>query len=346
MNEKFIGGLVSVIIPTFNRRELVQEALASVVQQSWPNIEIIVIDDGSTDGTFESLTNWQNNNPEIAFTLLRQDNAGVAAARNNGLTQAKGEFLYMLDSDDLIFPDAIETLAKMLSVGNWPYSLANIHSTNENCKIIIRDTLGISQQSEQKIYSNQWMTHAALYRRSTLLESGLFNNSLVIGEDTEFQWRVVATSGLGVSTPKYIGLRRQHSFGHLSFNRSDLQRMRHSLQAQIVFRQWLKSRNLNVEITDMRYRFRILFRALQFGIAGDWESKNGAMSLFYPAANEPSEKMIFLRLITGVHWRPYFYFLFSIFKCVQGLRQAYLFMGRVRYIRHSGTKTLLNDSLK
>lgn len=91
--------LVSVIIPTYNRAGLVQEAVASVLDQTWRDFEILVVDDGSTDGTPEALSSWR------AVRVLRcRRRQGVAAARNLGVAQAQGEWLAFLDSDDLWLP--------------------------------------------------------------------------------------------------------------------------------------------------------------------------------------------------------------------------------------------------
>ncbi|WP_394700015.1 glycosyltransferase family 2 protein [uncultured Parasphingorhabdus sp.] len=340
INTEYVSGLVSVIIPTFNRKQLVQDALASVVAQTWPDIEIIVVDDGSTDGTFERLTRWQRDNPEIAFTVLHQDNAGVASARNNGLAHARGEFLYMLDSDDLVFPDALETLVQLLSAGNFPYAIANIHSSDENGRILAADKSGISRSSEQNILSNSWMTHAALYRRSTLLESGIYNNSLVVGEDTEFVWRVVAKTGSGSSTSKYIGLRRQHSFGHLSFNRTDHECTKSSLQARLAFREWANSENLEIEKTDMRYRIAIVGMAIRFGCAGDWESKDHAKRLYVCIMNHPDRKPNFVDILAMPNRRLYYHFLLSIYLAAKGIRGVYRFVRNLRDSGHQGAKAI------
>jgi glycosyltransferase involved in cell wall biosynthesis len=94
--------LVSVIIPTYNRAELVQEALASVEAQTFRDFEILVVDDGSTDDTAEALASLKG------IRVLRHDcRRGVAAARNLGIAEARGEWLAFLDSDDLWLTDKL-----------------------------------------------------------------------------------------------------------------------------------------------------------------------------------------------------------------------------------------------
>ena len=94
--------LVSVIIPTYNRADLVRQALASVAAQTFPGFEIVVVDDGGTDGTYEVLSAG----PE--FRVLRHPSRrGVSAARNTGIAAARGEWLAFLDSDDLWRPDKL-----------------------------------------------------------------------------------------------------------------------------------------------------------------------------------------------------------------------------------------------
>jgi glycosyltransferase involved in cell wall biosynthesis len=101
--------LVSVIIPTYNRAVLLSEAVNSVLLQTYQNIEIIVIDDGSTDNTTEVMAAFGD---RVRYT--RRPNAGVNAARNLGLKQARGEFVALLDSDDLWAPFKIELQVRLL----------------------------------------------------------------------------------------------------------------------------------------------------------------------------------------------------------------------------------------
>ena len=94
--------LVSVIIPTYNRADLVRQALASVKAQTYRDFEIVVVDDGGTDGTFEALAAGRE-----LRVLRHPGRRGVAAARNLGVAAARGEWLAFLDSDDLWLPDKL-----------------------------------------------------------------------------------------------------------------------------------------------------------------------------------------------------------------------------------------------
>src|SRR5947207_2276441 len=98
--------LVSVIIPTYNYARFIAEALASVQSQTYSNWEMIVVDDGSTDDTEAVVKRIAADERRISY--LRQENAQQAAARNNGIRQAKGNYFQFLDADDLIEPQKLE----------------------------------------------------------------------------------------------------------------------------------------------------------------------------------------------------------------------------------------------
>lgn len=99
-----IQDLVSTIIPVYNRPMMLREAVASVLAQTWRPIEVIIVDDGSTDETVSVADGFAQSHPEI-IRVLRQDNAGPGVARQHGLEFASGEFVQFLDSDDLLLPE-------------------------------------------------------------------------------------------------------------------------------------------------------------------------------------------------------------------------------------------------
>ena len=95
---------VSVIIPTYNRENFISECVQSVLAQTMPAREIIVVDDGSTDATYNILSDFGFNSISTQKTVLRyffQENRGVSAARNLGIREARSEYIALLDSDDL-----------------------------------------------------------------------------------------------------------------------------------------------------------------------------------------------------------------------------------------------------
>ena len=94
--------LVSVIIPTFNRGWILKEAIDSVLDQEFDDYELIIVDDGSADDTQEILDSYGED-----IIVLRQSNKGVSAARNRGITEATGQLIAFLDSDDLWLPEKL-----------------------------------------------------------------------------------------------------------------------------------------------------------------------------------------------------------------------------------------------
>ena len=117
--------LISVIIPAYNHERYIEECVRSIMAQTYQNLELIVIDDGSTDGTFEKL---QALKPECELRFVRvvmetQENQGTCATLNRLLDKTNGEYIYSLASDDAAKPQAIETLHSFLSE-NPDYVLA------------------------------------------------------------------------------------------------------------------------------------------------------------------------------------------------------------------------------
>lgn len=105
-----VKNTVSVLIPAYNAERFVGAALQSALGQTWPHIEIIVVDDGSKDQTFAVAKRYQS----AKVKILRQENRGAAAARNTALREAQGDFLQCLDADDLLSPDKIREQIELL----------------------------------------------------------------------------------------------------------------------------------------------------------------------------------------------------------------------------------------
>ncbi|MCK5096853.1 MAG: glycosyltransferase [Desulfobacteraceae bacterium] len=96
MNNNIDNPIVSVVIPTYNRKDIISRAIESVRNQTYKNYEIIIVDDGSTDGTVDYIKNHYNNK----IHCISQENQGASSARNKGISEAKGKYIAFLDSDD------------------------------------------------------------------------------------------------------------------------------------------------------------------------------------------------------------------------------------------------------
>ncbi len=132
---KMKNSKISVIIPVYNGEEFLEDCLNSVLNNTYKNIEIIVINDGSTDKTSEILKKYQNYN----FKIIEQENSGVSQARNTGLKTATGDYIMFLDADDIINNDYLESLIKTLHKNKLDIiksSYGNFKITTKNIELI------------------------------------------------------------------------------------------------------------------------------------------------------------------------------------------------------------------
>ena len=176
---------VSVIIPTYNRGELLCLAIDSVLKQSYRDYEVIVVDDGSTDDTANLVRPYLDR-----ITYIVQRNGGVAAARNNGIGAARGEFLAFLDSDDLWRPEKLETQVRFADA-NPQYGLiaTEISSFNQRGRVPARTkstmyAIKNGMVVEDLLFANWIQTSTVLVRRACLEHTGIFDESVgQFGED-------------------------------------------------------------------------------------------------------------------------------------------------------------------
>jgi glycosyltransferase involved in cell wall biosynthesis len=190
----------SVIIPTWNRRDMVARAIDSVLAQTRPVEEVIVVDDGSTDGTGEFLAQRYGER----ITLLAQANAGVSAARNRGLAAARGRYLALLDSDDVWLPEKTERQVAFLDAHpEIGMVLCDVFRVGVDGALI--DVFERRRQIPEDGQALQWVLRdpalaplSALMRREVYEDVGGFDPTLRTAEDLDFHLRVAARWGIGV----------------------------------------------------------------------------------------------------------------------------------------------------
>lgn len=184
---------VSVVIPTRDRAQYIVEAIESVLAQTYPDYEIIVIDDGSTDSTRESLAQYVKND---RLRYERQDALGVSAARNHGVRLARGRFIALLDSDDLFLPTKLE---KQMALFGQDPELGFVHCNfskfdDQDRELGVRDT----SRHQGSIYPQilqEWsvlMAMPCMLVRKVVFETvGGFDEQMSWAEDMDL-WRRIA----------------------------------------------------------------------------------------------------------------------------------------------------------
>lgn len=113
--------MISVIIPVYNAQKVLSEAIESVLNQSYRNFELLLIDDGSTDASPSICDSFASKDHRVR--VIHKKNGGVSSARNCGLDAAKGEFISFVDNDDLLYPDFLGTMVN--SIGTYDFLLAS-----------------------------------------------------------------------------------------------------------------------------------------------------------------------------------------------------------------------------
>lgn len=212
--------LVSVIIPTYNRARLLIDALESVKCQTYRPIEAIIIDDGSTDNTQEVVKHFSEANSSECFQIicLHQKNKGPSAARNAGLIAASGEYVQFLDSDDLIHPNKIELHISLLRKHPDIHCIfsdrKNFDSHPKWAKIGFIDAKKV--KSETYYLSFKFLSNAGLYRKNSCFLAGLWNEHLWLGEDLEFNLRILRLNEWILYLNYYLSACRQHSGSRLT----------------------------------------------------------------------------------------------------------------------------------
>ena len=181
---------ISVIIPTYNRRNTLPRAVESVLNQTYKPIEIIVVDDGSTDGTKEMFSDMY---PLVRY--IYQVNSGVSSARNTGIKSAGGDWIALLDSDDEWLPEKLDRQVKLLQDNT---EIRFCH-TNE---IWIRNNVRINQRKKHQKYGGNIFKKcldicrispsSSLFHMSVINDVGLFDESLVVCEDYDLWLRITA----------------------------------------------------------------------------------------------------------------------------------------------------------
>lgn len=195
--------LISVIVPVHNAERHLKEALDSVLAQSYRPIEIVAVDDGSTDGSAGVLASYGD-----AVAVIRQPNAGPAAARNAGIQRARGEFISFQDADDRLHPDKLQRqYAQFEANPGMDLSVCLVENFWDGDAV--DEPAKLAERLLPKIFRGV-VVQAVLARRSLFDRIGMFNPEMRFCEDTDWYLRAAENKVPGLWLEEVLVYRRVH----------------------------------------------------------------------------------------------------------------------------------------
>ncbi len=180
--------LLSVVIPVYNVEEYLREALDSVRNQSYKNVEFIAINDGSTDSSVEILKEYQSKDDR--FRIFEQENVGLSATRNRGLEEANGEIVYFFDSDDILVEGTFEKVIRRMVETNSQLIMFGLILIDKNGNELPRSTLKKRWEIESPITGKAFLQqiipanrYGAVVQKYFIQKSLLTKNNLTFEEN-------------------------------------------------------------------------------------------------------------------------------------------------------------------
>lgn len=292
------AGLVSTIIPVFNRAAMLSEAANSVLAQTYRPIEIIIVDDGSTDATPLAAESLAAEHGDV-IRVIRQPNAGPGVAREAGRQLAQGEFIQYLDSDDLLRPQRFEKLVAALREypdASVAYGMTRYcdHTGNE-----IPATWKNPNQQQATMFPSflkqrWWDTPSPLYRRTVTDAAGPWTR-LRIEEDWEYDARIASLGTRLAFVPEVLVDIRMHAEAALSRGKAlDPTRLRDRAAAHALILSHAKRAGISPAAPEMRHFARELFLlSRQCGAGGLEEESRTLFDLAREASGDQGDRLQF-----------------------------------------------------
>ncbi len=218
--------LFSLIVPVYNTKEYLEDCLHSISIQDFEDYELIIVDDGSTDGSERISDNYclENKNAKV----IHQSNQGLAGARNTGLKAAKGEWIWFIDSDDFIVPGALSALVERMRFAKgdlYAFQFVRTDENGENSEeIFFREFQEIFKLERERdflwnidhrvlAYKDGWEAPSRLYKRSIIMDNDLSfkNTKEVFAEDLCFLAEYMMCAKAEVMLVNYLYCYRQRN---------------------------------------------------------------------------------------------------------------------------------------
>lgn len=238
--------LISIIVPVYNVEFFLAKCLDSLINQTYSNIEIICINDGSTDSSLEILQQYKKQSSKIK--IISTDNRGLASARNLGLNNASGDFLTFVDSDDWLDPETIETVYKDGFFNNPKIDVVcfGIRRVINNDKTPYRSYTSNQIRPINDSYALTLSVEACgkLYRRQFLLSNHIMFPVGLYYEDITFHWACISYANEVVTTKSifYNYRMRDDSIMGASNNKKPHMAIHHLYNLERLYEIWSKNK--------------------------------------------------------------------------------------------------------
>ncbi len=188
---------VSVVVPAYNISTYIADALKSLEKQTFQDFEVLIVDDGSTDNTAEIVQSFCQR--DSRFRLLKKQNGGLASARNYGIARAKGEYIALLDGDDIYLPDKLASHVTQLDRGSKigvVYSASRAIRDDGKPTLMVLSGKPIKSDPLKALLCKNFLGHGSngVFRRCIVDEIGGFDETLPRCEDLDFWLRIALTS--------------------------------------------------------------------------------------------------------------------------------------------------------
>jgi hypothetical protein len=288
-------GLVSTIIPVYNRAIMLKEAVASVLEQAYRPIEIIIIDDGSNDETASVADELANANSK-EISVIHQSNTGPGLAREAGRQRARGEFIQYLDSDDVLLPNKFELqVSGLRSNPQCAVSYGKTRYRDADGNVAPSAWKGTGDKVDEMfpgfLLSRWWDTPTPLYRATICKQAGPWTD-LRLEEDWEYDCRIAS---LGVRLhycDEFVVEVRDHNQNRLCKGAAlDAQRMRERARAHSLILKHARKADLAEDSPEMQHFARELFLlSRQCGAAGLARESKELFNLAKDASGEQRSK--------------------------------------------------------
>ncbi len=260
ISDNVVAGLVSVIVPTHNRVNIIGETIDSIFAQSYSKIELIIIDDHSTDDTEDQIKQKLNRHPLYDFQYLKSEKSGGCAARNLGLSVSKGEYIQFFDDDDVMASNHIAD--KVLTLQTFPqydFVTCNFEYFKGDIKNIVGEKRldNIVHSIESHLLKSAFPAPAFMCRRSCIYRIGLWNENILKFQDICYFHRLFLHNLSGCFMNSNLFYVRLHN-NNISFNKSKVfyQSMLDAFNS--VRDEWSCTRKMTGNLLDVIYLMKVM----------------------------------------------------------------------------------------